>query len=592
MLRVSSLGLIRYHDTLCFLSLRLNRLASTVARQTLETGASDQSASRAKGSSSRNEPSNSNVRPTSNEASRSPEVVGRRRRTIIPPLRISSVRGKRNLRKVFEGLRDRPETASDTTSIPPTSDMLDTLVNPPGDRSGRPEASVGMASNAELSALTQDREREYLQIALALAPSMTEAWDAYERLMTIPQRAGCPPVHYSSLHRLARLLASTRPHTRTVFMRLLSVLSTIHNTGGQVKLWEWNALIDAAGRGWRKTRMEDFQAALDIYHDMVSQKAPGATFSKHHDTAQEPSSHSTTVKPDIVTYTTLLNIAGRTLNPATVRHAMSVLEESGLPHSRLFHLALIRYFTRKNDLVGVRTTILRMKEQGFELGLDGINACIWAYARNGHVDVASTMYRILKYRIAPDEDDGEDDITLAADKLAATEGLTIPTNLKPDATTYHVLVQCYAYHGDLARCLQVFMDMMVYSRYAHRKDAAVSADPSWTLPAFRSIFLGFVRHGKHTQNLQEVESLTRRHASSAWTMENLDFLFNNFMKLPHDIKPSDRTIYWILSAFDATSESADSDTKLREVWRKLEEKFGGRWGGRLERFRQRIFKDP
>ncbi|KAL6309574.1 hypothetical protein BKA93DRAFT_697993, partial [Sparassis latifolia] len=435
--------------------------------------------------------------------------------------------------------------------------------------------------------------RADLENIMATTAAAEEAWDAYQALMALPRRDNLLPIPYAHLHRLTRLLASTRPRTRALLLRLLSVLSTLHVTGGCVRVWQWNALIDCAGKGWRKTRLEDFKAALDVYEDMISGRRPGAAFSRSEAAlAMErevfDDAHREEVRPDIITFTTLMNIAGRTLQENALRRASSMLEASGLAPNRITHLALIRYYTRKNQLSGVRTTLSRMRDEGFELGIDGLNACIWAYARNGRLDVSSAVYRILLHRVAPEDDLGQDDIDTAVKYLYTTEALSIPEGILPDATTYYTLIQCYSYHGDLVRSLQVFMDMVSLSTRSSLTDGTEETDlSSPTLPAFRAIFLGFARHGTPSPNTKGAELLSSRLKSSMWTSDNLHALFQSFLKLPHNVQPSERTIFWVLMAF-ATTSGHDA-RKLRKVWEQLEERFGGGWGGRLERFRQRIY---
>jgi hypothetical protein len=102
-----------------------------------------------------------------------------------------------------------------------------------------------------------------------------------------------------------------------------------------------------------------------------------------------------------------------------------------------------------------------------------------------------------------------------------------------------------------------------------------------TVAAFRTIFLGFTRHGKPPSSKRSTLQ-----PESAWTLENLYALFKAFLQLPSDVRVSERVIYWILIAFGKTS--GYDARKLRNVWAKLEARFGGGWGGRLERFRQKI----
>jgi hypothetical protein len=74
---------------------------------------------------------------------------------------------------------------------------------------------------------------------------------------------------------------------------------------------------------------------------------------------------------------------------------------------------------------------------------------------------------------------------------------------------------------------------------------------------------------------------------TAWSLENLSSLFDAFLALPGNIKPSQSTVSWIIVAFDKTS-GRDKDM-LRKVWIQLENKFGGPWKGRLWRLRARLF---
>jgi hypothetical protein len=122
----------------------------------------------------------------------------------------------------------------------------------------------------------------------------------------------------------------------------------------------------------------------------------------------------------------------------------------------------------------------------------------------------------------------------------------------------------------------------------------VPANYPTTLPVFRALFLGFARHAETAVPKREKDMLSTRlkHLANArspdspWTLTNLDHLFNSFLELPEGTRPSDRTIYWILVAFDKAS--GNDVNKLRKVWSQLESRFEGRWGGRLEKFRKRI----
>ncbi|KZT71602.1 hypothetical protein DAEQUDRAFT_809908 [Daedalea quercina L-15889] len=585
MLRVSSLGL--RHDKSRLFFPPLYRYVSTAAYQTTES--SDQ----------RKHPHHGENRlvgasPDSPEKSLSPMSQG------SPGLDRSDLRGVRRLTFATLQLHEphpmpvalresQAKTAYRELSPAFTTEVSDSL--PEGLTSA--ETSMDMPSAAES---TQEASREELENIMDTTDEVERAWEAYQYLsvVSLPED-GRHVRYYARLHRLARLLSKVKPRTRTLFLRLLSVLSTLHQSGGNVHTWEWNLLIDCAGKSWRKTRPEDFKAALDVYRDMIERKGPGSTFDRDRFSPNLMEERQEVVRPDIVTYTTLLNIAGRTLQHAILRHARGILEASGISPNRITYLALVRYYSRKSDLTGVRAILSKMREQGMELGLDGVNACVWAYARAGRIDVASLLYRVVRHNLIPEDEVGEHDIEAAIRQLLHTEGLEIPATIKPDATTYYTLIQCYAYHGQLTRALEVFREMLAVSNQLRILDQELPdddpsrTDRSPTLPAFRAIFLGFARHGgKDVASLARAGPLTQRLVDSRWTMENLQALFDAFMKLPHDARPSERTVFWVLTAFDVLSGHAN--WKLRRVWERLTERFGDYQGGRLERFRKRIYE--
>ncbi|EGO01605.1 hypothetical protein SERLA73DRAFT_103500 [Serpula lacrymans var. lacrymans S7.3] len=434
---------------------------------------------------------------------------------------------------------------------------------------------------------------------MARTDSVAESWQAYQSLLPVATENSHEHakfvIPYTHLHRLARLLASTKPRTRTLFLQLSSVLTTLRNTGGAIHLWEWNALIDCAGKGWRTTSLEDYKAALDIFNSMVNaHSTDSSTVEDNSDdcTQKDP------LNPDIVSYTTLLYIAGRSLQPAAIRHASSLLSSSGLPPNRITHLSLLGYFSRTNQLSGVRSTLLKMREQGLPIGLDGINACIWAYAQNRQIDVASTIYRVLRNNFVPEVNAGEHDIDEAINYLYDVEGIIVPKDVIPDEITYTAMIQSLAYHGDLMRALQVFVDML---SSPNLEPNAVFSEESGqpqlyrpTLAAFRGIFIGFVRHGRKPCLRKTPPTLAFRlgsfgdsTSSELWDLNNLHVIFKTFLDLPADSQPSERVIYWIMIAFGKVS--GDDPGKLRKIWSQLEKKFGGGWGGRLERLRQKIY---
>jgi Pentatricopeptide repeat domain len=470
------------------------------------------------------------------------------------------------------------------------------LEQQPGSELATPHTSAELPSAPEVSNSpsvdhSQDPSmRPKLIHILAKTKSASEAWEVYCALLAIPrgQQDEKPHIPFLLLHRLCRLLIRTRPRTRALFLRLLSVLKTVHATGGMIHLHEWNALIHCAGNGWRKVRPEDFDLAMGIYTDMISQKAPGTTSS-----GAEPSSGETrvpkdAVKPDIFTYTTLLAVAIRTDYAPAIQHAISLMKSSGIAPNRITHLSLLRLFTSTKHLAGVYSTLVKMKEQGFHLGVDGINACMWAFGHNDRLDLVHMIYRVLRHHVIAESDGDENDIRATIEYLSSSHGIDIPDNLVPDAITYVTTVQILAFHGHLVPALDVFTDMLssglpAVERQLHPNNNDSSRSP--LVAIFRALFLAFARHSKYTSQ-GHVKSVAA--PTTSWTIENLDALFQSFLALPGSIRQNRGIIYWILVAFEKTN---DVD-KLRQVWLQLEERFPPPWAGpdhRLEMFRKRIF---
>ncbi|KAH9899797.1 hypothetical protein C8Q73DRAFT_681060 [Cubamyces lactineus] len=453
------------------------------------------------------------------------------------------------------------------------------------------------------------RIRQPLYEKMVEATDPDEAWQTYQELLKYrpPHIEQSIPHKYlhafaASLVNRSESLPSQKTRTRTVFLRLLSVLNTIYYTGGQVRLWEWNALIECAGRGWRKTRMDDFQAALNVYQDMVANRAPGSSFSSKGPGSNDPArivSHPVT--PDIVTYNTLLSVAGRTLNPRVMRLAEELLESSGMSPDRITYLIYQRYYARKGKLSGVRRVTARLLADGWHLGMEGINSLIWAYGRNGRLDVVEYIYCILRHNLLPDAPftsglDVEDCIR----QLDWLESITVPSDLKPDAITYYTVIQVYAYHGRLRESLKTFSDMItspvpITGKLEDIEEFEPGANlPNPIIPIYRALFLGFARHalppGISPSEVEARRPEDRDKVWRAWTFEQLYTIFNDFINLPFDSKPNNRTVYWLLVAFATTS--GHNQAVLRNVLEQIEDRFGIEgWDERLRVLREKILAE-
>ncbi|KAI0069206.1 hypothetical protein BV25DRAFT_1818193 [Artomyces pyxidatus] len=199
-----------------------------------------------------------------------------------------------------------------------------------------------------------------------------------------------------------------------------------------------------------------------------------------------------------------------------------------------------------------------MKRHNLELDEVGFHAALWAFAYNGRLDIARTMYRIVRHRVVPEDD--EDDVTAAIDS--------------------HIMVQCFAYRGDFLGCSGIFQDMLSTPAEAGGEDAAFLP----TMTTFRALFLGFSRHGAPDSRSPPIDP----QQPHLWTLANLEDTFAQFLKTPLERPPRPTVVYWILVAFAKTS---DNDAwKLREVFERLDDRFKvPSWGGRLERMRREIY---
>ena len=425
---------------------------------------------------------------------------------------------------------------------------------------------------------------------IASTDSVDEAWNSYVFLVDLI--AGTPIVYrhvqhipFVHLHRMARLLARNRPQTRRQFLRLLAVLTYLNYWGGRVKQHEWNSLVTHAGSGWRKTKLEDFGNAMKVFNDMRAGRLPGSSRLRPPD---REFLEGPAVEPDIYTYTSLLAIAARATDSKNLHNISSMLTKAGLPPNRITHLSLMRHFTLKADLGGIRATLLKMRQQGLELGLDGLNACLWAYGRNGRLDIVMMIYRALRHNVLPETYTGQKDINEAIGRLGE-EYIFVEPELQPNEITLTTVIQVMAYHGHFTSTLNIFMDMLSSNNLEKgaplQKNSTGVYEPTSYKPSlavFRAIFLGFSRHARHVQH------------DSDWNMDNLSQIFDLFLELPSDSNLTHNTIYLIMLAFDKAS---GRDVKmLRNVWVRMDRRFGMAFhkphsASRLARLQRLLFPD-
>ena len=415
----------------------------------------------------------------------------------------------------------------------------------------------------------QDPASQLIQhfTVMATTDSVKRGWNSYVFLVDFI--SGSPVVQrhiqhipFALLHRMVRLLSRNRPQTRRQFLQLLAILTYINYWGGKLKQHEWNALVVHAGSGWRKTRLWNIRKAIKVFNDMRVGRLPGSSdfLPPDREFLDGPP-----VEPDIYTYTSLLAIASRTVNNRHVHKISFMMNKAGLPPNRITHLSLMRYFTLKGDLDGIRATLMKMRQQGLELGLDGLNSCLWAYGRNARPDYVMMIYRILRHNVLP-ETDTQEDINHIIEQLGE-EYIFVEPEMQPNEVTLTIIIQVMAYHGHFSSTLNVFMDMLSFNNVEkgaplEKSSAGVYEPTSYkpSLAVFRAIFLGFSRHAKHTQD------------GSDWNMDNLSHMFDLFLELPSDSNLTHNTIYFVMLAFDKAS--GRDNKKLRCVWERMDRRFG------------------
>ncbi|KAF8913725.1 hypothetical protein CPB84DRAFT_1840529 [Gymnopilus junonius] len=362
---------------------------------------------------------------------------------------------------------------------------------------------------------------------LGTTTSVDDAWDSYVFLIDtiashplIYSRLKCIP--YPHLHRFSRLLAHNRPRTYLQYLRLLSVMTYTVHCGGVLKREQWNALIVLAASGRRKTTSEDVERAMSVFRGMKTGRLPGSSSFKMPDEYEEQlDQDQSPLDPDVYTLTTLLTIAAR---------AMDV-----------------------KDLSGVRRTLQKMRHQGLELGLDGLNACIWAYGYNNRLDIVLLIYRVLRHNKVQETYLGPDDIHDAVLSLKE-ESIVVEAGIIPNHITYTAVIQTLAYFGQTGAPL-----------YASETGDMIPAPYMPSLPVYRAIFLGFARNGIPAR-------LNRDPETPNWTLDNLNEIFDRFLALPDDTLLTHSLLDVIMSAFARTSGN-DLGT-MRKTWKTLDSRFG------------------
>ena len=457
------------------------------------------------------------------------------------------------------------------------------------------------------STFPQKHERAMLLNVIGETQSFDKAWDAYRKFPSQPLAEDSTLNAYPRrhLHRLVSLLATIKPRTRKVYLSLVSIMSTLRASGHLIYTWEWNFLVDASAKGWRKTRFEDYKSSLRVFNDMLAYQRevresdrlphinPHVLAGSH---GKEPIPDHDSLAPDIYSYTTLISHAARTLSPKALEHARSLLNSSGIIPNLVTLLAQLRLHTYHNQIYGIRRTISEIRDRGFTLDSYGVNSIMWAFARNEHMEVVESIYRVLRNNIGYDGGvfgEVDEDIAATVKFLDEVENIVIPPTLVPDRITYTILIQSFTYKGDFTRSVQVFADMLSSPDPFATWRGAVGVEARFQpiMQIFRAIFLGFYHHGVGptgpTPRPRSALGPQGNHEQRLeWSLQNLDSMYKEFLEFPSDRKPTDVVVYWLIMAFEKCS--GGDYWKMREVWTALESKWGDRWGPRLRRVREKI----
>lgn len=496
--------------------------------------------------------------------------------------------------------------------------------------------------NVELDEFEKEEDcldqRARLLRAIRGGKSFEDSWIAYTCLLELQKSYGnddlpvTPFIPHHYLHFLAGRLAKMQAAGRQHFFRLLSVLTSLRTTNGSIFIWEWNSLIHCSAKSFRKTTVEDYRVAIGILKDMIQSASVleenlrrNAGLSDDDDLPEELD--KTIVRPDIVTYTTLLAIASRTGDPSAVQHALSLLRETGLPWIARTHTAMLPYYMHTGQFEAFPRVLVASLPNDLTITL--VTRIIWAYAYKGRMRIAMQLYDFLRGNI-PSEDKlhfeeppqgsfGLDSkSTFSSDDAVGNPILSIPgfidhATMSPNGVTYCMMIQALCYHGDLIGAFIIFRDMLstvrTNDRPVHVRDF-YKPRPS----IYRSFFLGFARHAggirtSLSQSLMlrdyEIDKMplpefaarltatprglaTAVHqeklsVESPWSLENLEIIFEAFLEMDWEASRaeeengpteylSDRTIYWIMVSF---AKVTNNDWyKLYSVWTRLDKQFG------------------
>jgi len=465
------------------------------------------------------------------------------------------------------------------------------------DVSDIPREQSTTQSNEVDDTLRESSERGLKRI-IHTSNNLDEVWEAFRILIEYKPPPDSILVN-EDFKRIFAVLCNQKPRTRSIFLKMMEICNVTHAMGFEMELWQWNAFIDASAKGFHSVREEDYETALGVYNDL-RRKHNSKSGRDELDTLVEMEEPG-----DIVTFTTLLSIAFQTRSSTLVQHASKLLEYSQLPPNRITELAVIPYLTRSGEYHAVKSVIENVHAKGMEVGIDGLNALMWAYAYNEAVEYPLGIYRTLRSNVLE---------SIPAPELEKVDVVTnigeyvIPRNLAPDRATYTLLIQALAYHGYFVLALEVFRDMIVLPKppamsYRYRNAPSEYLPSAHLIPVYRALFLGFSRHGQPEPNANQkpakplpefATQLAVRQKPKGltpWNVHNLQIIFGMFMESVGDCIPNNRTLFWILKGFARTSRN--SLKKMKDVWNILSARFepSHGWRGRMLRIQEDLNND-
>ncbi|KAG8909563.1 hypothetical protein FRC01_006858, partial [Tulasnella sp. 417] len=452
---------------------------------------------------------------------------------------------------------------------------------------------------------------------------ITSAWHIYEAQKDRTRkdgRRGGRSVPTGLIHSLFALLAGARPQTRLHYIRMKELAEVLRRRGhGSLREWEWNALVNAAGRGFRKTTAEDYRAATGVLEEWEAEmrllKETG-----HQSAAAGGAGGSDLgeLAPSTKTYNILISIAARTGSRTLYQDALRRLERFTGPPDAVTYLARITHYRKNGQLDQIPPLLEKMTTNGWPLQTDGANAVIWAYASNGQLEIARQIYDTMIAALPipssaqhPPPSGSQDRLVFPSNPILSNPSISKSfLDIHPDHRTYIMMLQAYAQAGQLAPALDILQDYLTAisaaddSRTSLPKTVRVRAGDKQLTAAFRGLFLGFVKHGNATTqplSKRAFVGMSLKEAASALLLdmapaaaqsekpvpdgtacqfktESLLSLFRFYITLTtsyiseanHPIPlPPTQFVRTILLAFKNTAPPETASSLLNDVWRTI-----------------------